>query len=271
MQNSFLFLVFLFITLTSFAQKGLKVYDEKTENGYVIYANNNEYCPVSVEFNFNLKNLKSSKNNQRIFVIPAQAKKFKVLELNIKEKNEAYGFNYNIAYNIGNHFLSENSKSFEYDLPFPTSKSYSIYQGYNGKFSHQNKNALDFDMPIGSKILAVRKGIIIKVVDKYNRSCPTSNCNRYNNFVTIYHEDGTFAEYTHIKYKGSAVKVGQKIEKGELIAYSGNVGWSTGPHLHLEIFTQNIKDRKTLPVKFRIDDGKKSVYLKEGTTYLRDY
>lgn len=271
MKNFFLFLVFIFIYQTSCAQNGLKVYDEKTENGYVIYANNNEYCPVSVEFNFSLKNLKSSKDNQRIFVIPAQAKKFKVLELNIKKENEAYGFNYNIVYNIGNHFLSENSKPFEYDLPFPTSKSYSIYQGYNGKFSHQNKNALDFDMPIGSKVLAIRKGIIIKVVDKYNRSCPTSNCNRYNNFITVYHEDGTFAEYTHIKYKGSAVNVGQKIEKGELIAYSGNVGWSTGPHLHLEIFSQQIHQRLTLPVKFKINKGEDAVFLEEDKTYLRNY
>jgi len=271
MKEHVTLLLLLLSPISFFAQDGFRVYDEKTENGYIIYGENNEYCPVSVAFDFNLKNLKSSKKDQVIFVIPAQAKKFEITKLEIIKEQKGYGFNYKITYTLGNHFLAEDSFSFNYDLPFPKHKSYLIWQGYQGEFSHQNKNALDFNMPIGSEVLAIRDGTVIKVVDVNTKSCPTSNCKHYNNFITIYHEDGTFVEYTHIKHKGSAVKKGQKVKQGELIAYSGNTGWSTGPHLHLEVFTQTIDERKTLPVKFRIDDGEKSVFLKEDQEYLRSY
>ena len=44
-----------------------------------------------------------------------------------------------------------------FDLPFENGQKFKISQGYNGAFSHQNENALDFDMPIGTKILAARE------------------------------------------------------------------------------------------------------------------
>lgn len=271
MKSSSPLFLLLFFHIISFSQTELKIYELNVENGYIIYANNKESCPVSVEFNFNLKNLKSSKGEVNIFVIPAQTKKFEVTKLELIQNHKAYGFNYETTYTIGNHFLKETSSTFNYDLPFPTNKSYSILQGYDGEFSHQNKNALDFDMAIGSEILAIRDGVIIKVVDNNNRSCPTSSCSRFNNYIVIYHADGSFAEYAHIKYKGATVSKGQKIKKGDIIAYSGNTGWSSGPHLHLEVFMQNIHARKTLPVKFRINDGKNSFHLKKENTYLRSY
>ena len=67
------------------------------------------------------------------------------------------------------------------------------------------------------------------------------------------------------------MNIGDKVNKGDLIAYSGNVGWSTGPHLHLVIFLQRLNKRETLATKFKIDNGDKSEYLLEKTEYLRNY
>jgi len=96
-------------------------------------------------------------------------------------------------------------------------------------------------------------------------------CKKYNNLIIIYHPDGTFAEYTHIKHNGSKVKIGDKVSKGQLIGYSGNVGWSSGPHLHLVIFNQNLDNRETLKTKFKTGDGSIIEYLVEKEEYSRNY
>ena len=126
-------------------------------------------------------------------------------------------------------------------------------------------------MPIGTKITAIRGGIVVKVVETNNKNCGKEVCKKYNNLIVIYHSDGTFAEYTHIKQNGSVVEVGDKIIKGQLIGYSGNVGWSTGPHLHLLVFLQRLNKRTTLKTKFLIGNGERKVYLKEKNEYSRNY
>ncbi|GAD88873.1 MULTISPECIES: M23 family metallopeptidase [Vibrio] len=53
------------------------------------------------------------------------------------------------------------------------------------------------------------------------------------NFLRLQHSYGFSSSYSHLqKFK---VKSGDFVEKGQLIAYSGNTGFSTGPHLHYEI------------------------------------
>ena len=83
--------------------------------------------------------------------------------------------------------------------------------------------------------------------------------------------DGTFAEYTHIKKNGSKVTPGEVIKKGQHIGYSGNVGWSTGPHLHFIVFLQRFNDRETLPTKFLVGNGKQFLELEERKRYIKSY
>ncbi|MCB1176226.1 MAG: M23 family metallopeptidase [Leptospiraceae bacterium] len=122
----------------------------------------------------------------------------------------------------------------------------------------QRKNSLhtgiDITCPTGTPILAAADGIVT-----------TSGSNgNYGNLVIIQHELNQLQTfYAHNSYV--LVKEGDKISKGQIIAYSGSTGHSTGPHLHFEVRYQNIilnPEHYLLPPASEAD-GKFTV-MKEG-------
>ncbi|HLK58385.1 MAG TPA: M23 family metallopeptidase, partial [Chthonomonadaceae bacterium] len=76
------------------------------------------------------------------------------------------------------------------------------------------------------------------------------------NYVVVKHEDGTFAEYLHLKKDGVLVHLGDRVTPDQPIALSGNSGYSTEPHLHVSVFS--VVDgymRKSLPLTFALRGG----------------
>lgn len=74
----------------------------------------------------------------------------------------------------------------------------------------------------------------------------------YGNYVRIQHGGGVSSGYAHIKPGGIAVRRGQWVESGQVIAYAGNTGRSFGCHLHFEVY---INGGYTNPVRFMEDRG----------------
>lgn len=140
----------------------------------------------------------------------------------------------------------------QYRMPFGGSSAIRISQGYEGPFSHKGLEAyaLDFPMPQGTPILAARGGTIAEVIDDKLTSAVRTGENEGDNRVVIEHADGTFAIYAHLRQGGPA-RVGQQVESGDLIGLSGDTGFSTGPHLHFEVYkVRRDGQRQTLPVQF---------------------
>jgi murein DD-endopeptidase MepM/ murein hydrolase activator NlpD len=72
----------------------------------------------------------------------------------------------------------------------------------------------------------------------------------------VLHEDGTLAEYLHLREHGVLIRIGQRIVAGELIAYSGNTGWTTVPHLHFGVYmNRSAEERVSIPIVFRGPNG----------------
>ncbi|GEM_PF-1057415 len=142
--------------------------------------------------------------------------------------------------------------TWHYRMPFGGTTMRPISQGYNGKFSHKGlgRYALDFPMPWGTPILASRGGVIVEVINDMVASGTRSGEFESDNRVVIEHRDGTFAIYAHLRHGGPA-RVGQPVRTGDLIGLSGDTGFSTGPHLHFEVYKlREDGKRKTVPVKF---------------------
>jgi murein DD-endopeptidase MepM/ murein hydrolase activator NlpD len=68
----------------------------------------------------------------------------------------------------------------------------------------------------------------------------TKNGCQYGKFVLIKHSNGLSTIYGHLSQVN--VTPGQAVSTGERIGYSGNTGYTTGPHLHFGVYaTQGIR------------------------------
>lgn len=87
--------------------------------------------------------------------------------------------------------------------------------------SHQG---VDYTVGEGSSIFATADGVVKEVSDKNSTLGKT---------IIIDHGNGYQTSYSHLLSVG--VKRGQKVQRGDIIALSGNSGLSLAPHLHYEI------------------------------------
>jgi len=143
-----------------------------------------------------------------------------------------------------------------YRLPFPTGFPVHVSQGPHGGFSHRGAHAeaIDWALPRGTPVLCAREGMVIFVRDMYRgRSLDPSFIARTNT-ITVLHEDGTMAEYSHIDTHSARVKPGQRVSVGDVLALSGDVGYSDSEHLHFRVFRLGEQlEEESLPLLFQPD------------------
>ncbi|AFZ11030.1 Peptidase M23 [Crinalium epipsammum PCC 9333] len=121
----------------------------------------------------------------------------------------------------------------------PLGKNAPISQGHNGT-THQGRMAyaIDLDVPIGTAVYAMRSGKVVRLEERFADTGGGEDKKSKMNFVLIEHDGGYRSAYLHLKQGfASSVKinVGDRVKAGDLIGYTGNSGWSTGAHLHVEV------------------------------------
>ena len=126
-----------------------------------------------------------------------------------------------------------------YVLPWEIGKTFKVGQGNCTGGSHslgQVQYAYDIDMPIGTNVVAMRSGIVVKVIENF-KDLETGTVGAIDeaNVINVKHADGTEAQYVHLTYNGALKNEGDNVTQGEIIALSGNTGKSTGPHLHFHV------------------------------------
>ncbi|MEI8270374.1 MAG: peptidoglycan DD-metalloendopeptidase family protein [bacterium] len=126
-------------------------------------------------------------------------------------------------------------------LSWPLSTVY-ITSFYGTRWGSVHRGT-DFRASVGTQVYAMADGIVAGAGD----TDTTCNGASFGKFILIKYDNGLASTYGHL----SLIKVskGQIVKRGEVVAYSGNTGYSTGPHLHVSIYPKNAVDVKTLPSK----------------------
>lgn len=101
--------------------------------------------------------------------------------------------------------------------------------GYNGK----GHNGIDLRAPIGTPVKASLSGV---VVDTGNTDS-VRGCYSFGKWVLIRHNNGLDTLYAH--FSQISVSPGQSVGTGQVIGYSGQTGYATGPHLHFGVYVSS--------------------------------
>ena len=142
-----------------------------------------------------------------------------------------------------------------------------VSQGVNGKLTHKQrfKNAWDFVIKDNSNnvfsnsgdnltdylcynlpVVAPLGGKVVNLVDNVpdNKVSEINIKNNWGNTIVMDHGSGLFSSLSHLKQKSFKFKLGDYVEKGEILAYCGNSGRSPYPHLHFQFqLTNKIGDK----------------------------
>lgn len=140
---------------------------------------------------------------------------------------------------------------------YPLNRPVSISQGYRGR-THRGRMEFAYDIPaaIGTPVYAMRDGRVVALQDRFaDLGGGRENASKFN-YVWIEHDGGYRSAYVHLKQGFLSyvpIKVGDRVKAGQLIGLTGNSGWSTGPHLHVEVHRP---DRgifgQTVPFQFNL-------------------
>lgn len=202
---------------------------------YVFY--NAYYGPMQVSVQAaEAKNLKSEPPLPATFVLPGRTER-RLFDLGPAIERQGWSFRLDFAYVPGSPDARHDDHV--YRLPFPSHESFPVSQAFNGKHTHDDvgaRHAVDIVMPVGTPVLAARDGVVMSVERDFYRS--GTDKERYGpraNHVRVLHDDGTMALYAHLKLESVEVHPGEPVLAGDLLGFSGNTGYSTGPHLHFVI------------------------------------
>ena len=234
----------------------------------VYLANNSEYCPVTLKLQYqgHMKEKMGKEFDQ--ILLPSRSAENELIT--IKDFTQDDREKMTISYIFGDVLQEEYDKDFVYKLPYPIDAEYEVIRSSDGGYLKSLDHAIDIKMPLLSQVCAARSGTVVMVVSDKIANCSTIMCPDLGNFILIYHEDGSFAIYGHLLKNSSQVKVGDIIDAGQVIANSGNTGWSTGMQLHFQVFLSDFdRTGKTIRPKFSLSPNSEAVYLEYNQYYKR--
>ena len=265
-------LLTLLVTAGAWAQEDLvTVYGETLDDGsVVIRASSDHIVPVYVNVNLpRLINMEADAEIPFGTELGPGSTAVPLFRLTPTRTSGRVGYSLSYGFARGNPFTAAHDDEFTYLVPFAHGEKRRLSQGFSGNFSHfgENEYAVDFEMPEGTPIYAARGGIVAEVKEDSRVGGASASYSDDANYILVMHDDGSFANYVHLRPGGAIVEPGDRVLEADLIGYSGNTGRSSGPHLHFDVRLPTPEGRmESIPFLFRGDRGSALVPM-EGRFY----
>ena len=90
---------------------------------------------------------------------------------------------------------------------------------------------IDYAAPRGTPVVAAGEGRVVRVEKNHYAS---------GNYVVIRHGETYETKYLHLSRFARGMRVGRRVDQGDVIGYVGATGWATGPHLHYEFLVHGV-------------------------------
>jgi murein DD-endopeptidase MepM/ murein hydrolase activator NlpD len=231
---------------------------ERQGSRFLFYAYNKNIYPVTLTLALpEMRNFRASKPLPIVVELGPYEKR-QILQLEISDRGRRASFSSRYGWVMGR--LSARHDDPLYRLPFAAGRKVVVSQGFDGGVTHKGltRYAVDFQCPEGTKIYAARGGKVIAAESRHNEGGFDERFGDKANYIIIEHDDGTLGKYYHLKQYGVMVRVGEPVYRGQFIGYSGNTGYSSGPHLHFSVSSVDPASKKlpiTLPFRFATARG----------------
>lgn len=122
----------------------------------------------------------------------------------------------------------------EVGVPFACGQAHLVSQAHDtGSHVHYDTWAWDFRMPTGTPVVAALEGVVRLARGDSTRGGCDPRMAPHANYVVVSHGEGLETQYLH--FSSVLVKPGDKVRQGQFLGFSGNTGWSCGPHLHFKV------------------------------------
>jgi murein DD-endopeptidase MepM/ murein hydrolase activator NlpD len=172
------------------------------------------------------------------------------------------------------------------ELCLPFDGTWAVLQGNNGAESHHGRAAYALDLVkldargrayvgqgkrtnnwigFGADLLATADGVVVRAIDRFpdNRVMGEG---KDTNTVIVQHTERELSEYVHLQHGSLQVKVGERVQRGQVLARCGNSGAQT-PHLHWALLSslEPIRTRPAIFARYETMDEEGHWQAAQGT------
>ncbi|HEX6997414.1 MAG TPA: M23 family metallopeptidase [Gammaproteobacteria bacterium] len=231
----------------------VRVFRRVADDGEWLVAQNTYFAPVQIAYRLaSMRNVAPDTPQRGLEVLPPRSET-DLLLVRPADPAQPMEFEYRFRFLLGDP-RAVHAPTRPYRLPYALASAFHVSQAFPSIITHvspESRHAFDFEMPVGTAVHAAREGVVIEVAsDYFDAGLDPATDGPRANIVRILHDDGTMALYAHLNWNSIRVVPGQRVERGESIADSGNTGFSTGPHLHFVVQRNADGRMESVPVEF---------------------